>query len=76
MEMPVDQARRQVRALEVDDLLRLVVAQTDDPPVIHRYVRAINLAAQDVDEVGVLKEPLRGRSPRAMLSFCWRFRIN
>ncbi len=63
MEMPVDQARSQVRALEVDDLLRLVVAQTDDPSVIHGHVRAINLAAEDVDEVGILEEPLRGPLP-------------
>ena len=58
VKMPVDQTRGEIRAVEIDHLFRFVIAESDDAAVIHRDVRFVNLAAQDVDELGVLEEQL------------------
>ena len=63
VKVPVNQARRQVRAFQVNHPLAFVVAQSHDPAIIHGDVRAVNLTAQDIDQVGILEEPLGGPFP-------------
>src|SRR6266568_3945185 len=59
VKMRIEQARRQVSTLQVDDVLRFVLAQADHSPVIDGNVRSINLAAENIDEVGVFEEGFR-----------------
>ena len=58
VEMSVDQTRREIRALEVDDFFRVVIAETDDALVVHRDVGFMDLAAEDVDELRVFEKEI------------------
>ena len=65
MEMSVDQTRREIRALEIDRLLRFVIAEADDAAVIDRNIRSVNFAAQNVNELRIFEGNSAGFSPRA-----------
>ena len=39
VEMAIDQTRREVGAVEIDDFVCLVIAEADDPPVVDGDVR-------------------------------------
>ena len=59
VKMPVNQARREIRALEINHLLRLVIAKADDASVFDRDVRLVDFAAEDVDHPGVFEKQFR-----------------
>ena len=50
VKMPVNQARREICALEVNGFFRAIIAEADDAAVVHGDVRGMDFAAQDVDE--------------------------
>jgi hypothetical protein len=62
MEMSVDQTRREIRAGEVDDFFRVVIAEANDAPVVDGDIGIVNFATKDIDELRVLEEEV-----------CWRF---
>src|SRR5438270_4490703 len=59
VEMSVDQARREIGPGNVDDLLRVVIAEADHAAVIDGDIGFVNLAAQDVDQPRVFEKQLR-----------------
>ena len=58
VEMPVNQARRQIRTLEINHLLRLIIAEADDPTVLDGDIGLVDFAAEDVDDTGVFEQQL------------------
>ena len=62
--MRVDQTRREIRALEVDNIFRVVIAKTDDAAIVDRHIGGMNLPTEDIDELGVSeKQPSRRLAP-------------
>ena len=59
MKMPVNQARREIRALEVNGFFRAIIADADDAAVVHGDDCGMDFAAQDVDEPGVFEQQFR-----------------
>ena len=59
MKMSLDQARRQIRAVKIDNFLRLVVADTNHPFIIDRDVASVDLATENVNDPRVSKKFLR-----------------
>ena len=60
VKMAVDQARREIRAPEIDDFASLVITDAHNAAVIHGDVRGMNFAAEHVDEFGVFEKEFRG----------------
>src|ERR1035441_7430298 len=56
VKMPVNQARREISALEINDLLCLIVAKADDTTVLDGDVRLVNFPAQNIDDAGVFEK--------------------
>lgn len=61
VEVAVDQSRREIGTIQIDDFARFVVADADDAAIINRHVSRINLAAEDVHELRVFEEQLGRR---------------
>ena len=55
MEMPVDKARSKVGTGEVDHFFSVVIAQSNDAPVMDGDVFEVNFSAEDIHETGVAK---------------------
>src|SRR5260370_1263354 len=55
MEMPVDEPRSQVGSFQIDHLTALVFSQPNHTPIFDSDVRGVNLAAENIDEIGILK---------------------
>ena len=55
MEMSIDQARREISAVEIDRLNRFVIAKADNASIIDCDIGRINFAAHHINEPGVLK---------------------
>jgi hypothetical protein len=60
MEMPVYKTRRKIGAFEIDDLFCFVIAETDDAAIIHGYIRAVDFAAQNIDQFRVFEDQFGG----------------
>ena len=58
--MAVDETGCEEAALEIDDPMRVIVAEGHDAAVVDGDVGGMNFAAEDVDEAGVFEEEFRG----------------
>src|SRR5882724_13018718 len=54
--MSIDEARSEVGSFEIDHVMGLVFSHPNHASIFNRNVRGINLAAENVDEIGIFEK--------------------